>query len=206
MTTPSHDPDHGTPEHCPVADWEKARVLAAGVTCDAVAAAPAQEAAPSIASHAAVDNASASLRGDPLARHNPHFELIGGEAGIARLVERFYHHMKTLPEAATILAMHPHDLGPVKNVLVRFLTEWMGGPQVYSRERGHPRLRRRHLPFSIGAAERDAWITCMTRALTDTVADVGLREQLTQAFLKTANFLRNDEGTSHDHHRNHTAQ
>ena len=96
---------------------------------------------------------------------NPHFERIGGIEVITQLVERFYHHMKTLPEAATIRALHPADLGPVKRVLVNFLTEWMGGPQAYSVERGHPRLRRKHLPFPIGAAERDAWMLCMQRAL-----------------------------------------
>jgi hemoglobin len=207
MTTPPHDPEYDTPVNCPVANPEKARAGSANLTRDpARGALRVQEAAPSIASHAAAADAPADLRRAPLALHNPHFERIGGAAGVVLLVERFYHHMNTLPEAATILAMHPPDLGPVKAVLVRFLTEWTGGPQLYSRERGHPRLRRRHLPFSIGAAERDAWITCMTCALADTVADAGLREQLTQAFLKTANFLRNDEGTSHDHHRNHAAQ
>jgi hemoglobin len=207
MTTPTSDPDHHAPEECPIADSEKARTLVPDARHEVALRTDAVPApAPSVSSHAGITEVRGASEGSAVPRHNPHFELVGGEEGIARLVDRFYHHMQTLPEAATILAMHPHELGAVKAVLVRFLTEWMGGPQVYSRERGHPRLRRRHLPFSIGAAERDAWMTCMTRALTDTIADVGLREQLTQAFLKTANFLRNDEGTSHDHHRSHTAQ
>ncbi|GAA5171963.1 group II truncated hemoglobin [Viridibacterium curvum] len=132
---------------------------------------------------------------------NPHFTRIGGVPVIAQLVERFYFHMDTLPEAARIRAMHPPNLGPVKQVLVGFLTEWMGGPQAYSVERGHPRLRRKHLPFPIGAAERDAWMLCMRTALQETVQDTALIAQLEQAFFKTADFIRNDEDHHHDHHR-----
>ena len=125
---------------------------------------------------------------------------LGGVAVIEQLVERFYALMDNLPEAAGIRAMHGPDLAPVKAVLVRFLTEWTGGPQAYSAERGHPRLRRKHLPFAIGAAERDAWMACMTGALDGLVADPELKDQLTRAFFKTADFIRNDKGSSHDHH------
>ena len=191
---------HDTPEHCPIADPEKARTLPVEGTAAFAHTPPAvRGAAPSVASQAMVANA-------PSARHNPHFELIGGKAGIERLVEHFYRYMDTLPEATTIRAMHPADLGPVKAVLVRFLTEWTGGPQGYSQVRGRPRLRRVHLPFAIGTAERDAWMACMTRALTDTTTDAGLREQLIKAFFRTADFLRNDEGAPHDHHRNHATR
>lgn len=131
---------------------------------------------------------------------NPHFAQLGGIAVIEQLVERFYALMDSLPEAAGIRAMHGPNLAPVKEVLVRYLTEWTGGPQVYSAERGHPRLRRKHLPFPIGAAERDAWMRCMTGALDELVADPELKNQLTRAFLKTADFIRNDKGSSHDHH------
>lgn len=156
--------------------------------------------APSIASHAATDEADSALKIAPFTRPNPHFERIGGAAVIARLVERFYYWMDTLDEARGIRALHPPDLAPVKAVLERFLGEWMGGPQRYSAEKGHPRLRRRHLPFHIGPAERDAWMTCMKHAMDEVVADTGLRQQLEQAFFKTADFLRNDEGNSHEHH------
>lgn len=69
---------------------------------------------------------------------NPHFAQLGGVAVIEQLVERFYALMDSLPEAAGIRAMHGPNLAPVKEVLVRYLTEWTGGPQVYSAERGHP--------------------------------------------------------------------
>ncbi len=131
---------------------------------------------------------------------NPHFSQIGGTGPLKQLVDRFYFHMDTRPDAAGIRAMHPADLGPVKRVLLNFLIEWTGGPQAYSQERGHPRLRRKHLGFVIGSAERDAWMACMQAALDEVVPDAALKAQLTQAFLKTADFIRNDAGTTHQHH------
>lgn len=130
-----------------------------------------------------------------------HFEQIGGVDAITRLVERFYLHMDALPEAREIRALHPADLGPVKDVLVSFLVEWMGGAKQYSAERGHPRLRMRHMAFPIDAAARDAWMLCMRQALADTVADSGLKTQLEQAFFKTADFIRNQQESHHEHHR-----
>ncbi|MGK3999290.1 group II truncated hemoglobin [Sorangium sp. So ce1024] len=131
---------------------------------------------------------------------NPHFAAVGGAPAVARLVDRFYFHMDTLPEAAAIRALHPADLKPVKEVLERYLTEWLGGPALYSAERGHPRLRRRHLRFRIGAAERDAWMLCMRAALADVVSDPALRAQLDAAFYKVADFLRNDAEHAHRRH------
>jgi hemoglobin len=130
---------------------------------------------------------------------NPHFAAVGA-AGVSRLVERFYFHMNTRPEAAAIRALHPPDLTSVQEVLTRYLTEWLGGPPVYSTERGHPRLRRRHLPFRIGEAERDAWMGCMRAALSDVIAEPRLRAELTESFYRVADFLRNDAQHTHVHH------
>jgi hemoglobin len=120
-----------------------------------------------------------------------HFAAIGGRAAIARLVERFYYHMDTWPGAARIRAWHPLDLALIKGILERYLMQWLGGPALYSEERGHPRLRRRHLTFPIGSAERDAWMYCMRKALSDVVEDAALRAELDAAFNKVADFLRN---------------
>ncbi|MCW5695621.1 MAG: group II truncated hemoglobin [Bauldia sp.] len=119
------------------------------------------------------------------------FARIGGQPAVDRLVDAFYARMSTLPEAAVIRAMHADDLGPVKDVLKSFLGQWMGGPPRYSEARGHPRLRARHLPFAIGAAERDAWMLCMTGALDEVVADPDLRGQLAAAFSRLADWMRN---------------
>lgn len=132
---------------------------------------------------------------------NPHYAAIGGAEVVARLAERFYQLMDSLPEAQTIRAMHAPDLGPMREVLTRYLGEWLGGPPRYSAERGHPRLRRRHMPFSIGPAERDAWLLCMRRALEEVVPDETLRAELDAAFSKVADFLRNDAQHQHVHHK-----
>jgi len=128
---------------------------------------------------------------EPLAES--HFTLVGGQAAVERIIERFYFHMETLPEAITIRALHPPDLTGTKIVLKKYLAEWLGGPSLYSQERGHPRLRMRHLPFRIGAAERDAWMLCMRGALEDVVSSEHLRERLLQQFFKTADWMRNSD-------------
>jgi len=126
------------------------------------------------------------------------FERIGGMVTIDRLVERFYQRMDTLPEARIIRDMHPADLSSTRQILKRYLTEWTGGPKLYSPEKGHPRLRQRHLGFSIGNAERDAWLTCMRGALEETVEDTAARAELDLALSKLADWMRNQAGNPHD--------
>lgn len=123
-----------------------------------------------------------------------HYQRIGGEEKIRALVKRFYQLMDTLPEAQGIRRMHEENLDEIEEVLFKFLTGWMGGPQLYIQERGHPMLRRRHLPFSIGDNERDQWMQCMNQALNDIVEDAGLRQELSAAFLKVADHMRNRAG------------
>jgi hemoglobin len=119
------------------------------------------------------------------------FERIGGSATIDRLVDRFYELMDTLPEANTIRAMHAADLGLIRDVLKRYLTEWTVGPKLYSVEKGHPRLRQRHIGFAIGDAERDAWLICMRGALEETVIDAAARQDLDKALSGLADWMRN---------------
>lgn len=126
------------------------------------------------------------------------FERVGGLLVIDRLVEAFYARMDTLPEARTIRAMHSDDLTLTKQVLKRYLAEWTGGPKLYSPEKGHPRLRQRHMHVAIGEAERDAWLTCMKGALEETVRDSEARGEMYDALAKLANWMRNTEGNPHD--------
>lgn len=122
---------------------------------------------------------------------NPHYRQIGGAAALQRLVDRFYELMDQRPEAGAIRAMHPADLAQSKQRLFMFLSGWMGGPPLYAERHGPPRLRRDHMAFAIDAAARDAWMACMTQALTEQVEDQALRAQLIAAFFKTADFLCN---------------
>lgn len=126
------------------------------------------------------------------------FERIGGPVAVDRLVEAFYRHMDALPDARIIRTMHAADLEPTKQVLKRYLTEWTGGPKLYSVEKGHPRLRQRHMDFPIGEAERDAWLLCMRAALGEAVADAQAREDIYAALAKLADWMRNRAGNPHD--------
>ncbi|KHK89941.1 group II truncated hemoglobin [Novosphingobium malaysiense] len=121
------------------------------------------------------------------------FDRIGGAPTVDCLVETFYAQMDSLPEARSIRDMHAADLTAVKRVLKRYLTEWLGGPKLYSSERGHPRLRRRHLPFPIGNAARDAWMQCMDAALVEAVTDEAARQDIRTALAKLADWMRNRE-------------
>ncbi|HJV26082.1 MAG TPA: group II truncated hemoglobin [Aromatoleum sp.] len=120
---------------------------------------------------------------------NPHYKKLGGEAAVRSLVDRFYALMCELPEAAEIRAMHPEDLTQAKEHLFMFLCGWLGGPPLYARHRGPPRLGRAHASFGVDAADRDAWMLCMTRALEEQVADAELRSQLVAAFEKVADAI-----------------
>jgi len=120
-----------------------------------------------------------------------HFELLGGETGVRRLVDRFYDRMDTAPEAATIRGMHPPDLGSSREKLSLFLVGWTGGPPLYVQRHGHPMLRARHLPFSIGVPERDAWVACMDFALDGHEMPEELREYLRLRFRGVADHMRN---------------
>ena len=119
------------------------------------------------------------------------FERIGGSATIDALVDRFYDRMDTLPEAQVIRAMHADDLGLIRDVLKRYLTEWTGGPKLYTPEKGHPRLRQRHFGFAIGDAERDAWMLCMRSAMEETITDGAARQELDKAISGLADWMRN---------------
>ena len=121
---------------------------------------------------------------------NP-FEQIGGQPTVDRIIDAFYDGMDTFPEARIIRVLHPEDLGNTRAVLKKFLAEWLGGPRTYSQERGHPRLRARHLPFSIGDEERDAWLLCMRRAMEKEVADPQAREWVLEKLSGVADWMRN---------------
>lgn len=93
------------------------------------------------------------------------FRAAGGEAGLRRLVDAFYDHMSTLPEAAAIRQMHPADLTESRDKLARFLCGWLGGPRRYNEKYGRISIPGAHQHLKIGEAERDAWLLCMQHAI-----------------------------------------
>ena len=119
------------------------------------------------------------------------YDLMGGESGILNLVDRFYFLMDTLPDAAGIRTMHAANLDNARGKLFKFLSGWLGGPDLYIREYGHPRLRRRHFPFTIGQVERDQWMLCMNKALDEMNMDDELRENIREALQQLATHMIN---------------
>lgn len=119
------------------------------------------------------------------------FTLIGGEARVQALTERFYDLMDLEPAFTALRRAHGSNLDNARQRLFWFLCGWLGGPPLYTSRFGHPRLRMRHLPFSIGVQERDQWLACMDQAMQDTGVDDGLRLRLRESFFQTADWMRN---------------
>jgi len=122
---------------------------------------------------------------------NTPYQALGGDAGVRKLVDTFYDLMDAVPEYHGIRKLHPQDLGGSREKLYLFLSGWLGGPPLYIEKYGHPMLRARHLPFSIGIAERDAWLACMLQAMEDIGIEEALRAALLKAFFGTADWMRN---------------
>ncbi|MGD0960768.1 MAG: group II truncated hemoglobin [Methylomonas sp.] len=119
------------------------------------------------------------------------YELMGGAPALRSLVDRFYFYMDILPEAQGIRAMHAENLAGAKDKLFKFLSGWLGGPNLFIEEFGHPMLRRRHFPFVIGPAERDQWMLCMNRALAEINIGENLRQALQAALQQLATHMIN---------------
>jgi len=120
-----------------------------------------------------------------------HYERIGGAEKVRALVRRFYQIMDEFPESHGIRKLHPEDLQGSEDKLFKFLSGWMGGPQLFIEQYGHPMLRQRHMHFPIGGSERDQWLLCMEKALQDVVEDADLRAELNASFAKVADHMRN---------------
>jgi hemoglobin len=112
-----------------------------------------------------------------------------GDEGFTRLVRAFY---AQVPADDILGRMYPpHDLAGAEQRLRDFLVGRFGGPPRYVEQRGHPRLRMRHMPFAIGAEARDRWVTLMERALEQAQLPPEATEVLREFFHSTATFLRN---------------
>ncbi len=121
------------------------------------------------------------------------YEVIGGETAIRNLVERFYYYMDTLPEAKGIRDIHQADLTSAETKLFKYMTGWLGGPNLYIEEYGHPMLRARHLPFAIGESERDQWMLGMNKAIDEVPMDPRLKTSLQTALQDLATHMINKD-------------
>lgn len=119
------------------------------------------------------------------------YEKLGGETGVRQLTKHFYQAMDSIAEVKHVRDMHASNLDEAEDKLFMFLSGWLGGPSLYIEKFGHPRLRARHLPFSIGTKERDQWLHCMDVALSKMKIEKPMHDELMQAFFNTADFMRN---------------
>lgn len=117
------------------------------------------------------------------------YDAVGGEPTFRRIVGRFY---VEVAADEVLRPMYPEaDLGPAEERLVLFLMQYWGGPHTYSDQRGHPRLRMRHQPFTIGPIERDAWLRCMRIAVDEAGLPEEQRAQLWRYLEMAANSMMN---------------
>lgn len=128
------------------------------------------------------------------------FDAAGGEAFFRRLVDVFY---DGVAGDEVLVRLYPEapDLSGARHRLTLFLIQYWGGPTTYSDERGHPRLRMRHMPFHIGRDERDRWLAHMSHAIDVATAELpdrdvaaAVAEALRGYFTPAAEQMRNDTG------------
>lgn len=116
------------------------------------------------------------------------YEAIGGQEAVDRLVNAHYKYIGQHPD---LIPIFPEDLSESARKQRLFLTQFFGGPNLYIQERGHPMLKRRHLPFEITPERRDAWLQCFEKALNDAKIEESYRSVIMQRISMTAQHMMN---------------
>ncbi|WP_044641079.1 globin domain-containing protein [Risungbinella massiliensis] len=117
-----------------------------------------------------------------------HYEQLGGEATIKKLVDIFYDLVKQNP---ILSPMFPEDMTETRENQYMFLTQYFGGPPLYSEKKGHPMLRARHMRFDITREKAEAWLSCMEQALDKVGVEGTLREEIWGRLVYTAYHMQN---------------
>jgi hemoglobin len=116
------------------------------------------------------------------------YELIGGAETLARLVDTFYDLVKEHPDLAPLF---PEDFTEVKERQFLFLTQFLGGPTLYSDRYGHPMLRARHMRFPVTPKRAEAWLACMSEAMDRTGLEGDVRRHIFERLRLTAYHMVN---------------
>jgi hemoglobin len=119
------------------------------------------------------------------------YELLGGDAAIRAIVDRFYDLMDADPAYAALRGLHAADLGPMRGKLCDWFSEWLGGPRRYHARPDAVGIVAAHAPHAIDGAMRDQWLACMQRALDDCGASPAAQARIRPTMLGMAEFLRN---------------
>ena len=121
------------------------------------------------------------------------YDAVGGMPFFERLVDAFY---TGVAGDDILVSLYPEapDLRGARHRLTLFLAQYWGGPTTYNDERGHPRLRLRHMPFTVGPVQRDRWLTHMGAAVAECAPTQEIAERLMAYFVPAAEQMRNDTG------------
>jgi hemoglobin len=121
------------------------------------------------------------------------YQRLGGESTLRQFVDHLYDFMEFIPEVRHVREMHPKSLSHAREALHMFLSGMLGGPSLYMEAFGQPRLRQRHLRFSIGNEERDQWLLCAEKAAAQLEIEPAVRDALMSELSAMANHLRNQQ-------------
>ncbi|MFP7254607.1 globin [Terribacillus goriensis] len=116
------------------------------------------------------------------------YDGIGGQAILEQLVDAFYRRVAEHPDLKPIF---PDDLTETRRKQKQFLTQFFGGPPLYTEEHGHPKLRYRHLPFEITPTRKDAWLSCMAAALVESDIEEPYKSIIYERLALTAHHMMN---------------
>lgn len=119
------------------------------------------------------------------------YELVGGEETFRRMVDVFYARVEADPD---LRPLFPDDLEAGKRWQFLFLSQFFGGPAQYAEERGHPRLRMRHMPFVIDQRARDLWLKHMLAAMDEVGIQEPMHSMMTDYFVRASQHMINKDG------------
>ncbi len=120
--------------------------------------------------------------------HQSLYERIGGDAALRQLTDKFY---DLVFGHELISRLFQSDKELIKEKQRLFLTQFLGGPQLYSEEYGHPMMRARHMPHTITEDDAVAWLQCMASAVGELPISKDLKDELFDRFPRTAFFMVN---------------
>ncbi|WP_218091039.1 globin [Paenibacillus solanacearum] len=118
------------------------------------------------------------------------YQYIGGAPTIRKIVDAFYPKVQAHPLLAPLF---PEDLTPIMEKQYQFLTQFFGGPPMYTEKHGNPMMRARHFPFPITPSRAEAWLDCMKSALEDVIPSEEMRAVILHRLSGPARFFINTE-------------
>jgi hemoglobin len=122
---------------------------------------------------------------------NTIYEMMGGSETLQRLIEAFYPKVQGHPLLGPLF---PEDIEPIMEKQFMFLTQFFGGPALYSEQYGHPMMRARHMPFPITKEHADAWLSCMRLALKEVDLEAELQSIIIERLSAPAYHFINSGG------------